>query len=82
MASVVTGSARRSSTTPADQKDRETAVSHINDNGDKLEVENGEGMLPSAMAPIEALNIENWQELERKIVKRLDLTMMPCLWVS
>lgn len=51
------------------------------------EVENGdsealkEGHLPSNLAPIEALGIENWQELEKKLVRRLDLTLMPCLWV-
>jgi hypothetical protein len=34
------------------------------------------------LAPIEALGIENWQALEKKLVRRLDLTLMPCLWVS
>ena len=67
---------------PGSSMGKETAVSHIDDNGDKLEPEDGEGMLPSHMAPIEALGIENWRELEKKLVKRLDLTMMPCLWVS
>ncbi|KAM0277432.1 hypothetical protein ACHAQH_005796 [Verticillium albo-atrum] len=39
------------------------------------------GELPSNEAPIEALGIPNWRELEKKIVKRLDMTLMPCLWV-
>ena len=38
-------------------------------------------VLPDVNAPIEALAIENWQELEKKLVKRLDMTLMPMLWV-
>lgn len=30
---------------------------------------------------IEALGIPNWRELEKKVVRRLDMTLMPCLWV-
>lgn len=37
--------------------------------------------LPSVTAPIEALGIPNWQDLEKKLVKRLDMTLMPMLWV-
>ena len=37
--------------------------------------------LPSVTAPIEALGIANWQGLEKKLVKRLDMTLMPMLWV-
>ncbi|KAH7313929.1 major facilitator superfamily transporter [Stachybotrys elegans] len=43
--------------------------------------ENKPTALPSVTAPIEALGIENWQELEKKLVKRLDMTLMPMLWV-
>lgn len=53
--------------------------SHIND---KTDSEAAEAELPSHLAPIEALGIENWRQLEKKLVRRLDLTMMPCLWVS
>lgn len=35
--------------------------------------------LPSTEEPIEALGIPNWRELEKKIVRRLDMTLMPCL---
>lgn len=35
--------------------------------------------LPSTEEPIEALGIPNWRELEKKIVHRLDMTLMPCL---
>lgn len=37
--------------------------------------------LPSHEETIEALGIPNWRELERQVVKRLDMTLMPCLWV-
>lgn len=40
-----------------------------------------EETLPSSNAPIIALGIPNWQELEKQIVRRLDLTLMPMLWV-
>lgn len=39
-------------------------------------------LLPSAEEQIEALGIADWRHLEKKIVRRLDLTLMPCLWVS
>jgi len=38
--------------------------------------------LPSPEEQIEALGIAYWRHLEKKIVRRLDLTLMPCLWVS
>lgn len=37
--------------------------------------------VPSVTAPMEALGIDNWQELEKKVVRRLDMTLMPMLWV-
>ncbi|KAH6680022.1 major facilitator superfamily transporter [Plectosphaerella plurivora] len=37
--------------------------------------------VPSVTAPMEALGLENWQELEKKVVRRLDMTLMPMLWV-
>ncbi|WQF89196.1 Putative major facilitator superfamily, MFS transporter superfamily [Colletotrichum destructivum] len=37
--------------------------------------------LPSVTAPIEALGLEDWQGLEKKLVRRLDMTLMPMLWV-
>lgn len=40
-----------------------------------------EGRLPSPEERIDALGIPNWRELEKKIVRRLDMTLMPCLWV-
>lgn len=30
---------------------------------------------------IDALGIPNWRDLEKKLVMRLDMTLMPCLWV-
>ncbi|KAI7090315.1 MFS general substrate transporter [Hortaea werneckii] len=37
--------------------------------------------LPAPHQVIEDLGIPNWRELEKKVVRRLDLTLMPCLWV-
>lgn len=37
--------------------------------------------LPDVNAPIEALGLEDWQALEKKLVRRLDMTLMPMLWV-
>ncbi|KAM0281440.1 hypothetical protein ACHAQH_003563 [Verticillium albo-atrum] len=37
--------------------------------------------MPSVTAPIEALGIPHWQDMEKKLVKRLDMTLMPMLWV-
>lgn len=30
---------------------------------------------------IDALGIPNWRDLEKQVVRRLDMTLMPCLWV-
>jgi len=40
-----------------------------------------EDELPQPEDVIEALGIPNWRELEKTIVRRLDMTLMPCLWV-
>ncbi|KAI7285559.1 MFS general substrate transporter [Hortaea werneckii] len=37
--------------------------------------------LPAPDQVIEDLGIPNWRELEKKVVRRLDMTLMPCLWV-
>lgn len=37
--------------------------------------------LPAPNQIIEDLGIPNWRELEKKVVRRLDMTLMPCLWV-
>ena len=36
--------------------------------------------LPNPEAVIEELGIPNWRALEKKAVRRLDMTLMPCLW--
>lgn len=38
-------------------------------------------LLPKPEEAIERLGIPNWRELEKQVVKRLDMTLMPCLWV-
>lgn len=40
-----------------------------------------ENYLPSPEETIEALGIPEWRTLEKQVVKRLDMTLMPCLWV-
>lgn len=36
--------------------------------------------LPSPEQVIEALNIPNWRELQKKLIFRLDITLLPMLW--
>lgn len=48
---------------------------------DALDEEKNMGELPSVTAPIEALGIPEWEKLEKKLVRRLDMTLMPMLWV-
>lgn len=36
--------------------------------------------IPSPEDQIDALGIPEWRTLEKKIVRRLDMTLMPCLW--
>ena len=57
----------------------DTVYAHVND---KEDAENAHNELPSHLAPIEALGLEDWRGLEKKLVRRLDFTLMPCLWVS
>ncbi|EJT76832.1 hypothetical protein GGTG_06746 [Gaeumannomyces tritici R3-111a-1] len=58
-----------------DRVTKEPSVLEANDGLKKPE------HLPSADEQIEALGIPNWKELERKVVKTLDMTLLPCLWV-
>lgn len=57
--------------------ERPVVIDDIND----PEVLKSEELLPTPEDQIEALGIPNWKELEKKVVKRLDMTLMPCLWV-
>lgn len=36
--------------------------------------------IPTPEDQIDALGIPDWRQLEKKIVRRLDMTLMPCLW--
>lgn len=36
--------------------------------------------IPSPEDQIDALGIPEWRTLEKKLVRRLDLTLLPCLW--
>lgn len=47
--------------------------------GDKSQ-ELDENGLPRPENVIEALGIPNWREIEKKAVRRLDLTLLPALW--
>lgn len=40
-----------------------------------------EGRLPAREEALEQLGIPNWRELEKKIVRRLDMTLLPTLWI-
>ena len=44
------------------------------------EVEKAEALPPSAEDQLEALGIPNWREVDKKMVRRLDCTLVPCLW--
>ncbi|KAK0388805.1 hypothetical protein NLU13_5048 [Sarocladium strictum] len=57
----------------------------MKENATVLQAEDGlkvhtEDDLPSPEAVIEALGIPNWRDLEKKAVRRLDMTLMPCMW--
>lgn len=62
-----------------------TTTQPINAADADVELEEGElkkpvDLQPKAEDQLEALGIPNWRELERKVVRRLDMTLMPCLW--
>lgn len=59
----------------AEQVNREPSVVEANDGDGKRE------FLPTPEEQIDALGIPNWRDLEKQVVKRLDMTLMPCLWV-
>lgn len=37
---------------------------------------------PSAINPLDTLGLDDWRAVERKVVRRLDMTILPMLWVS
>jgi hypothetical protein len=81
MASLDAGAKTQPMSNLVEQNKKDVSLSRMDAKGEKAELEDAHDALPSALAPIEALGIENWRELEKKLVRRLDLTMMPCLWV-
>ena len=36
----------------------------------------------SAINPMDALGLDDWRAVEKKLVRRLDMTLLPMLWVS
>lgn len=68
-ASVHSGNGNVTMIEMGDKKDGATATNKETD------------LLPSPEEQIEALGIADWRHLEKKIVRRLDITLMPCLWV-
>lgn len=54
------------------------AAEHVEDTVDS---EKASQHMPSVTAPIEALGLDDWQGLEKKLVRRLDMTLMPMIWV-
>lgn len=45
------------------------------------EIEKAENLPPTAEDQLEALGIPNWRQVEKKMVRRLDMTLLPCLWL-
>lgn len=35
----------------------------------------------SVTGPLDALGLDDWRSIEKKVVKRLDMTILPMLWV-
>ncbi|PSN73539.1 MFS general substrate transporter [Corynespora cassiicola Philippines] len=77
------------STPPKGAETLDPSISNQNADVDKEAVqveasadpENLKGeILPRPEETIEALGIPNWRDLEKQVVKRLDMTLMPCLW--
>lgn len=67
-------------TSAAEPISKEQGAVQAVDDTEAAENKQGE-LLPSPEEQIDALGIPNWRELEKKVVKRLDMTLMPCLWV-
>lgn len=69
---------RNETSLSGDEKREPAAVEHADRGFDE---EKHPMETPSVTAPIEALGIPDWQEKEKLIVRRLDMTLMPMLWV-
>lgn len=54
-----------------------TAIEHLNDEEHTIEKKEA---LPTPDEQLDALGIPDWRNLEKKLVKRLDMTLVPCLW--
>ena len=37
---------------------------------------------PSAINPLDALGLDNWRAVEKKVVRRFDMIILPILWAS
>lgn len=60
---------------------RDVAMIEMGDKAPVTATDKEADLLPSPEEQIEALGIADWRMLEKKIVRRLDITLMPCLWV-
>jgi hypothetical protein len=65
---------------PTDEK-----IGFDNDHNEKI-VSDGEfierNASASATSPLDALGLDDWRAVEKKVVRRLDMTILPMLWVS
>ena len=61
------------------QQDAITAVPATDDDVELEELKQP-ALAPRWEDELDALGIPNWRELEKKLVRRLDITLMPCLW--
>ncbi|KAH8729122.1 major facilitator superfamily domain-containing protein [Phaeosphaeriaceae sp. PMI808] len=76
--STLQGTGSQTASSDIKRKDFQLSKDAVNVEADGLKA--GE-FLPRPEETIEALGIPNWKEVEKKVVKRLDMTLMPCLWV-
>lgn len=83
-------SIRNNSNTPSDAGDvvKQGLSVHEKSELTASHVENGEDGFDKESLPIDdtppaiaALGLENWRATEKKLVRTLDLTMMPMLWI-
>lgn len=60
----------------ASEKQRNETLEHVQTNGTMDEFKDA-----TRENPVEALGIPDWKEKEKKIVRRLDMTLLPQLWI-
>lgn len=62
-------------------QDEKSAIEHNESSLPATDVGTNDEKLTENVDPIAALNDPNWQDLEKKVVRRLDMTLLPMLWI-